>query len=559
MQADRDAGCGGWRARVAQAALALAFALAAAAAPAHAAGFSLAVAELEDATPASLLAGAHEPAFRPVPGRALSPHPERMRWYRVVPAEAWRDAEPPLLVAYAPYGNRITVVASGRAPESRTIRDAGLDPRWSRHALVFELDPALSPATPVYVGVDDGKRFPARLALETHAEFARGEIAYARAMTAILAAIAVMCFVIGAFALTLRERTLGYLFVALVLTLAYLGFITGEAYALPGFAGLGASGVAAVWVVRALGSASLLVFVRRFLEVDAHAPRLARALGVASAGFVVLALAGPIDALAPRAWVPVVGNLLLFGSSAAALVAGAIAWRHGVRAARFFLPAWLPILSLDMLREAQLLGWAEVYPGNEYAQPGAVALAAVLFSAGMADRLLAVRRERDLARHEAERDALTGTLNRRAIVARIEAACAQPGAELALLFIDLDHFKRINDRAGHATGDACLNAVVSIVDEELRQADALGRFGGEEFVVMLDGANLAQAEATAERIRANVAARCRVVDGHEVGLTASIGVADGAGRSAAELIAAGDRAMYEAKDGGRNLVRVAAA
>ena len=99
-----------------------------------------------------------------------------------------------------------------------------------------------------------------------------------------------------------------------------------------------------------------------------------------------------------------IGNVLLFGSSALAVAAGAMGLHRGVRAAWFFLPAWLPMLALDMLREAQLLGLANVYPGNEYAQPGAVALAALLFSAGMADRLLAVRIERDLARDEAERD-----------------------------------------------------------------------------------------------------------------------------------------------------------
>jgi diguanylate cyclase (GGDEF)-like protein len=519
--------------------------------------FDLAVAELADAQPADVANGVHDAAFRAAEGPMLTADRQARRWYRVTPASAWHDAEAPLLVAYAPYGNVVTVLAPpGYVPRRAAIRDRGLDPRWTRHALVFDLPPGLSPGTPVYVALEPGRRFPARLAIETHAAFGASETAYARGMTAILTAIAVMCLVIGAFALALRERTLGFLGAALVLQLVYLLLITGEGYAMPGLRALSDFGFVPVWVTRAFGAAALLVFVRRFVGVDAFAPRTARALGVAAWAFVALALAALLPFLRP--YIATIGNVLLFGSSALAVAAGAMGLRHGVRAAWFFLPAWLPMLALDMLREAQLLGLANVYPGNEYAQPGAVALAALLFSAGMADRLLAVRIERDLARDQAERDPLTGTLNRRAITARIEAACARlpPDGALALLFVDLDHFKRINDRYGHAAGDACLRAVVAIVDEELRGHDALGRYGGEEFVVLLDGASVSHARAVGERIRAKIEVRCATVEGNPVGLTASLGVADTtAGRSAAALIAAADRAMYAAKKSGRNAIR----
>ena len=97
---------------------------------------------------------------------------------------------------------------------------------------------------------------------------------------------------------------------------------------------------------------------------------------------------------------------------------------------------------------------------------------------------------------------------------------------------------------------------MAIVDEELRKTDALGRFGGEEFVVLLEGANLAHATAVAERIRAHIEGRCGSVAGHPVALTASIGVADSsAARNAPELIAMADRAMYAAKSAGRNRIR----
>jgi diguanylate cyclase (GGDEF)-like protein len=221
----------------------------------------------------------------------------------------------------------------------------------------------------------------------------------------------------------------------------------------------------------------------------------------------------------------------------------------------------MPALVLDALRELQLLGVASIYPGNEYAQPLALAFAAVMFSTGLADRMLAVRRERDDARDEARRDPLTGVLNRAAIVERLRHGIDEAwsaGNPLAVLFLDLDRFKAINDGYGHAVGDACLAAVVRCVSRELRHGDAFGRYGGEEFVVVLPGASAVDARAVAERVRQDVEQSCAEVNGFPIGLTISIGVAAYAGgtQSSADLIAEADNAMYEAKRKGRNRVFV---
>ncbi|HET9484627.1 MAG TPA: GGDEF domain-containing protein, partial [Xanthomonadales bacterium] len=121
-----------------------------------------------------------------------------------------------------------------------------------------------------------------------------------------------------------------------------------------------------------------------------------------------------------------------------------------------------------------------------------------------------------------------------------------------------DDFKRINDTLGHAVGDACLKAVVDNAHRELRQADTLGRWGGEEFIVVLDGAYATHALAVAERIRGDVEFRCREVEGHPVRLTVSIGVAEmvPGDRAAAVVVARADQALYEAKRRGRNRVVV---
>ena len=128
-----------------------------------------------------------------------------------------------------------------------------------------------------------------------------------------------------------------------------------------------------------------------------------------------------------------------------------------------------------------------------------------------------------------------------------------------MLFLDIDHFKRINDEYGHPVGDECLRLVAECLRRQLRGEDVVSRYGGEEFLVLLPGQSQDQARKIAERIReASAALRVK----HESGLvkfTVSIGVAARKGDegAAAELIERADRAMYQAKRNGRNRVQLA--
>ena len=135
------------------------------------------------------------------------------------------------------------------------------------------------------------------------------------------------------------------------------------------------------------------------------------------------------------------------------------------------------------------------------------------------------------------------------------------GLPIALLFIDLDHFKHINDSYGHLAGDACLQAIIGPIQAELRQSDVIGRYGGEEFVVILSSADASAAEPIAERIR-NRVAEVRVEGfGEPIRLTCSIGIAtsDKLNVWGEHLIAHADTAVYAAKRHGRNRVQVALA
>ena len=162
----------------------------------------------------------------------------------------------------------------------------------------------------------------------------------------------------------------------------------------------------------------------------------------------------------------------------------------------------------------------------------------------------------------AELDALTGTFNRRSIDQWLARHFAQGRAQaLSLLFVDIDHFKQVNDIYGHACGDHCLRQVALALRAGLRGDAVLGRYGGEEFVVLLPGADANTARNTAEALRAAVEACAIEWQGAQQRLTVSIGVATRAPgeRSAAAVVERADRALYAAKRGGRNRISVSPA
>lgn len=151
-------------------------------------------------------------------------------------------------------------------------------------------------------------------------------------------------------------------------------------------------------------------------------------------------------------------------------------------------------------------------------------------------------------------DALTGLKNRAAIFERLRAMLDNVVRHGAVLLLDLDHFKQINDQLGHATGDACLKRVAEIAAESVRAGDSIGRIGGEEFLIVLPGATSDSAMMLGERLRLCIArSGLRHANGEPV--TASLGAAMATiGDTPETLVARADAALYEAKRGGRNRV-----
>lgn len=163
-------------------------------------------------------------------------------------------------------------------------------------------------------------------------------------------------------------------------------------------------------------------------------------------------------------------------------------------------------------------------------------------------------------------DSLTGVYNRRYIDRRLVeeiARARRQGYRISCMYIDIDHFKQVNDSVGHAGGDEVLREVANRIKAELRISDALARFGGEEFVALLIDADLESAGMVAQRIRASVALNpVHLNTGEQVPVTVSIGVAtlDDFERDhaiegvAQDLVAQADTALYQAKANGRNRV-----
>lgn len=399
---------------------------------------------------------------------------------------------------------------------------------------------------------------PLRFAVQSIDEFQRQQSRWIAFASACFAAMAAMALVATAFGLFLRDRTF----------LVYSGYVLAYALVMAIQSGYVAHPLGWTWVAeapRTWGRAATAVsvalaclFAVRFMRLELYAPGWRRVvLGLALA--ITLAL---VPSLLP--WVSwqsfgrgLINPLLILGGPlllGAALVA---AWR-GSRYALFFLAGWVPLLLLTMMTSTQVGGaFADIAWLND-ASLAAGAFEAMVLSLGLADRSLQVRRERDRVQELADTDALTGLPNRRHALSRLDAMLHDGRLRqrpLAVMFLDLDHFKRLNDNHGHLAGDEALRITARVLDEGLRDEDLLGRYGGEEFVIALPGSDRATALAVAERLRLAIGqivlpgVAGDVVMGVSIGLVMRV-----PGETAESLLARADQAMYQAKEQGRDRV-----
>ena len=232
-----------------------------------------------------------------------------------------------------------------------------------------------------------------------------------------------------------------------------------------------------------------------------------------------------------------------------------------VRARETLQPPYIILLTALGYKESVVVGLeagADDYVGKPYDPAELRARLAV------GRRLVDLNDELLEAQHaletQARTDALTGIMNRGAILKELEQEiqrAEREGSRLGLGMLDIDHFKRVNDTCGHAAGDAVLCEVVRRAQGALRPYDGFGRFGGEEFLVIVPGAGENELREVLERIRGAVGSTAIAVGEHRLAVTVSLGAATCVGEAADALIARADDALYAAKQEGRDRVVLA--
>jgi two-component system, sensor histidine kinase LadS len=489
-------------------------------------------------------------------------------WFRLAPPAAAPAGETPVLLVRS--GLDQPVEAFGRREGSWVpLKPAAVVPKFGgAHDTVFSLSPPLDAGTDLYA------RISRTGSTATDLQFASATLE--RTLTRAADHSRMITFAFGA----LMAMALSALLVRLVLSEAlyplygalfglhalYLAYGSGEAFGWPLFDLARPLGNYAWNVPVAVNGAAASLFVREFANLRLFSERIYRAFGWLAVGFIVLAASNLLRLFGLASVVAAAGNLMFLGGLVFTLVVSYLAWRRGNRAAGWFLVAW-SLMSLLQIATVMWLLYGRADDADAlfyYGLAPSMVAAAVLIALGVADRMRAQNVALTEAERRAQTDALTGVLNRHTLIERFDAACIRMqrrGLPVSVLFIDLDHFKQINDTRGHAAGDACLAAVVAPIQAELRQSDIIGRYGGEEFVVVLTGADASAAAPVAQRICQGVAAIR--VEGFDapIRLTCSIGSAssDTLGVWGQHLIARADAAQYAAKRSGRNQVQQASA
>lgn len=347
--------------------------------------------------------------------------------------------------------------------------------------------------------------------------------------------------------------------------LLYAGFIgafvlTNIAYTGHGYIWLWPDNVALQrWIIPSLmvlyGVAGL-AFARHFLDTRSHFPRTHRAVGrfsALAAALLVAAIAAGSQLLAL-----IVAFAFVTAFSLAMLLLGLMSLRAGHRYSRYFLLASIASMLGTSITALTVWGFIPFGEWKYRAVEFGMLADATLLALALASQIRSIQLQHMVAERRASSDPLTGLHNRRALVEQAQQLVQRAQAsrrDLALIILDIDHFKAINDQYGHAAGDAALVAVGGILASCARSGDIVARWGGEEFLLLLPETRLDDALVMAERLRSTLADTRVPVGDLQIAFTASFGVAHiGTHSTLDSLISEADSHLYQAKHGGRNRV-----
>ena len=515
-----------------------------------------------DATVESVTSGRFDGEFKSFDFGATRARGEPF-WLRLVP-EAGIDTRSGTALAVRKGRHLYIRAYDSKARAGQPLIAAAVLPEYrAEHTALYALPAGRTPGDPIYVHVDVAGTGAEQLAFSL--PLLADALARGRAQTRMVAVAFGALLAMSVTALLICVVTPGSIFVwyATLFTMQalYIVFISGQGFEWPILSPLAPLGSNTWNVPAALSGAAACLFTRKITDMRRYYPRHYVLFGWLAGVFVLLAISNFLRSPETNPVITAGGNLIFLLAAVYTLVIAFLSWLRGSRPAGWFLVAWglLEVMTIWTAAKS-IVGAAEHL--LFYGLPLSMVAASILVALGIADRL----REQRLALSDAERraqtDPLTGVLNRRSLIERLHAACSRAqarGLPVALLFIDLDHFKTINDTRGHLAGDACLRAVITPIQKELRKSDVIGRYGGEEFIVILSSADAHAAQTIAQRIRERVAELEIEGFGDPIRFTCSIGVAasDSLNVWDEELVRSADSAVYVAKAAGRNQVCVA--
>jgi diguanylate cyclase (GGDEF)-like protein len=482
------------------------------------------------------------------------PYRDEGSWLRIVTGALPAD---PVLVIEGQLADTVQLHLPGGRVISRSKMDPS-EPGASALALVFTLPAELPPGSVLLLHAAHHHRVNVEFSIVPAAQWSAYERTRLITSASLYTAMAAFAIFAACYWVALRETMFADYTGYLVLLTIFMTGSSGLLYALPGGEWFGRLGIHGQWAAASGAIGCAMGFARGFLDLNRHAPRavpVTRVLRLAMMAAAVAIAVWPWPAAGFGMWLVVVLQLVNLWL----IVLGFIVARAGNRYGWYFLAGWVPLNIATSLRGLQAAGLIATPASSVYLYALAAVWEALVLTLGIADRVLSFRRERDQARKLAEHDGLTGVLNRRAVERQLRALTSEAragGNGVGVLFIDVDHFKSINDNHGHHAGDACLVAVAQRLQAELRDSDHLGRWGGEEFVALLPGASLENAHHTSDRILRRVAAEPVRVQDAGVSMTVSIGIAvfDPLHDEADTVLQRADAALYRAKANGRNRV-----
>lgn len=496
-----------------------------------------------------------QPLFKAIPGHSILLRERRPRWWRLTATANISADNSPQFVMSQPFGKALELWRPGdTSPVRRTVYGPDSDLTHSAVAHVVPLPEGLRVGESIYVRVFSSANLASELSILPLSEIYAQDNAFNRVRTIALTTLGAVALLAAGFAVSLRQRGYIYLAITLLAQLISLGIEGGDFR--------GTASLAAFTMDRrtdiVLNTAAVLASVRFlmfFLNLPMTQPLAARVLNVCSVALGIVLAASIFQTWSKTA---LIGNLVLLTVIATVVPACLYAMHRRQREAFILMAAWMPLILALVVKIGSLHHWWQTFEWLQYGYPAAMAFGGLGLLLGLTYKIRQLNHAWDSARQRADYDGLTGVLARPALNEALELAGAQArgsGNPLSIAFVDVDRFKAINDAHGHAVGDEVLRIIAMRVRNRLRSDDTLGRYGGDEMVLIFPNTPLAEAVRFSEHLRRSIADSPLSIDGKIIEANLSVGVAQLRNHEAIpDLLKRADGALYDSKREGRGRV-----